>query len=183
MRKLKAEVVAAPEVDMVMVVMIKEHHDYRSLASFSEAWELLHRERISRQHFVSATAASHTPNEVSVASHTWCLIESVRLRVCVRGEGPIHIDTDNSELILDGLAPAIRAAAYDRYAAWYSKHHPKHHQPHTAAATGPATGVPAHRTTVIDPPAVALQTRGRVQASQAAAAGPAFRTWHHTGAT
>lgn len=87
LRKIKNEIAANPEVLMVIMVLIDEHHPYRSPERMSEAWRMLRRETSARSpssfHSLQRVKAWYHDKPVVVAGHTWCRIVSVRFHVWV----------------------------------------------------------------------------------------------------
>ncbi|KAG1811794.1 uncharacterized protein BJ212DRAFT_490309 [Suillus subaureus] len=118
LRKIKYEIASHPEVLMVIMIVIDEHHaQYRSPGRMSEAWQILRRETstLSRSSFHSlrgATARS-LKEPIVVAGHTWCHLESVRFHVWVRGDEAINVDVDNELLARGTLFPNQEMGAVD----------------------------------------------------------------------
>ncbi|KAG2340787.1 hypothetical protein BDR05DRAFT_1032515 [Suillus weaverae] len=76
-RKIKHEIAGHPNILMVILVVIDEHQPYRS----------------------PGRSKVRSPDQpIVIAGHTWCHLASVRFHVWVRGNEPINIDVDNSEL-------------------------------------------------------------------------------------
>ncbi|KAG0692346.1 hypothetical protein DFH29DRAFT_529610 [Suillus ampliporus] len=83
------EFAAHPEVQMVIMVVIDEHHLYHSLERGSEAWRMLRQETSARSHIsfrsLRGVVARSLDQPIVIVGHTWCHIASVRFHVWVRG--------------------------------------------------------------------------------------------------
>ncbi|KAG1771969.1 hypothetical protein EV702DRAFT_1246814 [Suillus placidus] len=101
-RKIKHEIAGHPNVLMVILVVIDEHQPYRSPERMSEAWQMLCQETsprsVSSFHSLQGSTIRSPDQPIVIAGHTWCHLASVRFHVWVRGNEPINIDVDNSEL-------------------------------------------------------------------------------------
>jgi hypothetical protein len=102
LRKIKHEIAGHPEVLMVILVVIDEDQQYYAPERMSETWQMLRQETSPRSvsSFYSLqedTARSHH-QPIVIAGHTWCHLASARFHIWVRGNEPIDIDVDNSEL-------------------------------------------------------------------------------------
>ncbi|KAG1719784.1 hypothetical protein EDB19DRAFT_1918537 [Suillus lakei] len=108
LRKIKHEIASHPEVLMVIMAVIDEHEPYRSPGRMSEAWQVLRQETsiCSSSSFClprsQRNEAQSLGQPVVIAGHTWCHLASVRFHVWVRGNEPIDVDVDNSELLARG---------------------------------------------------------------------------------
>lgn len=105
LRKIKYEIAGHPEIMMVIMVVIEEHQPYRSPERASEAWRMLLQETLtspSSFDSLQVNAAQSHDQPIVVAGHTWCHLASVRFHVWVRGDEPINVDVDNTELLARG---------------------------------------------------------------------------------
>jgi hypothetical protein len=109
LRKIKYEIAGHPEVLMVILAVINEDQRYRSPERTSEAWRMLRQEASSRSvslfysELQEDTARSQL-QPIVIANHTWCHLASARFHIWVRGNEPINIDVDNSELQACGVS-------------------------------------------------------------------------------
>lgn len=106
--KLREAVDANPYLLLIIAVLIKEARPYHSPAWRTVASQTLLRQPLHQdsnaflvQSDEDSVSALHVP--VVVCEHEWCSIESVRFKVWVRGNDPIDIDTDNANLMAEGV--------------------------------------------------------------------------------
>jgi hypothetical protein len=106
--KLREAVEANPYVLLVIAVLIKEARPYHSPAWRTVASQTLLRQPLhqnSNAFLVQSDEDSISALDVPVVvcGHEWCSIESVTFKVWVRGNDPIDIDTDNADLMAEGV--------------------------------------------------------------------------------
>jgi hypothetical protein len=108
LEKLRKVVKAYPELDMIIMVVIKESSVYRSPSPLSTTSLELGPENnsLSKIEFISLRDGESTldvPSAVEVGGHCWCAISSVQVRVWVRGQESINIDTKDQSMTACGV--------------------------------------------------------------------------------
>lgn len=106
--KLRKAVADRPRLLLIIIALIEEETHFRSpslnsLASRTLLCQPFHEESdgFLAQSDDNRVAALDVP--VSILGHTWCSVGSVSFKVWVRGDDPIDIDTDDVNLMAEGV--------------------------------------------------------------------------------
>jgi hypothetical protein len=107
--KLEEAIIENPYLLLVIAAVVCENAPYRSPKKNSDAGRALLRDPIKRpaKAFISTTGRPALDAPVIVEDHTWCSISSVWFKVWVRGDDPINIHSDDSNLVADGVTSSF----------------------------------------------------------------------------
>ncbi|KIJ18417.1 hypothetical protein PAXINDRAFT_8664 [Paxillus involutus ATCC 200175] len=109
--KIKHEIVAHPEVVMVLIVVINEVPLYSAPRDHSVAWERFKCDILPLELDTFITACDEISEDVLkgpivAVGHAWCTISSVDYYVWLKEEGvPINITDENGEYSVHGTLP------------------------------------------------------------------------------